>query len=283
MIRITRYRVMKRVARAALYIGVVLWLAYIAFPYLWMFITSIKPVDELYTSRVTYLPSRVTFEGYKLLVSTTNFPRYFLNSLIVAFGTVAVTAAVATSAAFCFSRFKFRGKSKLAGVFLISQMFPSVLLVLSLFFIMKNLHILNTPAALILAYSSFALPFTIWLLIDFLNAIPYELDESAMLDGASRWQTFWHIILPLAIPGIIAALTYVFILSWNEFIYALTFTSNPSAQTLPVGLNSFMGEFIIRWDLLTSGGVLSAIPIIIFFLFLQKYLIQGLSAGAIKG
>lgn len=263
--------------------GVIAWMLFILTPYLWMFLTSIKPAKELYTSPIKYLPSAVTFDGYKLLLKTTSFPRFLLNSLIVAFSTVAVTAVVATLAAYCFSRLEFRGKQKLLGVFLISQMFPAVLLVLSLFFIMKNLGVLNTPFALILAYSTFSLPFTIWLLSGFLNTIPYELDESGMIDGASRWQTFRHIIFPLAMPGIVAALTYVFILSWNEFLYALTFTSDASAQTLPVGLNSFMGEFVIRWDLLTAGGVLTSIPIIIFFMLVQKYLVQGLTSGAVKG
>jgi multiple sugar transport system permease protein len=273
----------KRLLRVLFGFGVAAWLTFVLFPYLWMFITSIKPQAELYTARVRYWPSKPTFEGYGLLVATTKFPRYFLNSIIVTFGTVGLTALAATPAAYCFSRLDFRGKQKLLGSFLVSQMFPSVLLVLSLFFIMKNLGVLNTPIALILAYSSFALPFTTWLLTGFLNTIPMELDESAMLDGASRLTTFRKILFPLALPGIIAALTYVFILSWNEFIYALTFTSDARAQTLTVGLNSFMGEYMIRWDLLTAGGVLAAIPIICFFMVLQKNLIQGLTAGAVKG
>lgn len=275
---------LKKIAlRWLLGLGVLLWMLFILTPYLWMFLTSVKPADELYTSPVKYWPSAFTFAGYQLLLKTTSFPRFLFNSLIVAFGTVMVTAVVATSAAYCFSRLEFRGKQKLLGTFLVSQMFPAVLLVLSLFFIMKSLRVLNTPFALILAYSTFALPFSTWLLSGFLNTIPYELDESGMIDGASRWQTFRYILLPLAMPGIVAALTYVFILSWNEFLYALTFTSDASAQTLPVGLNSFMGEYIIRWDLLTAGGVLTSIPIVIFFMLVQKYLVQGLTSGAVKG
>jgi len=259
------------------------WLAFILFPYLWMFITSIKPSVELYTSPIRYLPSSPTFEGYRLLFDATEFPRYLLNSFIVTFSTIILSGSVAVCAAYAFSRFEFRGKNRLFPVFLISQMFPAILLVLSLFFIMKEIGVLNTPIALIIAHSTFALPFTIWLLTGFFNAIPRELDEAAAIDGANRWQIFRMILLPLSVPGLVASLTYVFIFSWNEFIYALTFTSDATARTLPVGLHSFMGEYIIRWDLLTAGGVLTALPVVFFFAIFQRYIVQGLTAGAVKG
>jgi len=162
-------------------------------------------------------------------------------------------------------------------------MFPSVLLVFSLFLIMRTLGLLNTRLALIVAHSTFALPFTTWLLTGFFNSIPKSLDEAATIDGATRWQTFWYVLAPLSAPGVVAALTYVFIYSWNEFIYALTFTSSIDMRTVPVGLNTFMGEYIIRWDLLTAGGVITAIPIVIFFMLVQRRLVQGLTAGAVKG
>lgn len=256
---------------------------FILFPYFWMFLTSIKSPNELYTSPIRYLPSVPTFEGYKLLIRTTEFPRYLLNSLIVAFGTILIAGVAAISAAYAFSRFEFRMKSKIFSFFLVSQMFPAILLVLSLFFIMKSLGVLNTPIALIIAHSTFALPFTAWILTGFFNTIPKELDEAATIDGANRWQTFRRVLLPLSLPGVIAAMTYVFIFSWNEFIYALTFTSDAGARTLPVGLHSFMGEYIIRWDLLTAGGVLTGLPIVFFFMLVQRYLVQGLTAGAVKG
>jgi multiple sugar transport system permease protein len=198
-------------------------------------------------------------------------------------GTLLVTGTVSTAAAYCFSRFDFRGKGKLFGMFLVTQMFPSVLLVFSLFLIMRTLGLLNTRLALIVAHSTFALPFTTWLLTGFFNSIPKSLDEAATIDGATRWQTFWYVLAPLSAPGVVAALTYVFIYSWNEFIYALTFTSSIDMRTVPVGLNTFMGEYIIRWDLLTAGGVITAIPIVIFFMLVQRRLVQGLTAGAVKG
>ena len=266
-----------------LWLPLAAWLGFVLAPYAWMFITSIKPPDELYTKVVDYWPRRPTFEGYRLLLESTPFLIYMRNSGIVALSTCAVALVVAVSAAYCFSRLHFRGKGILLFGFLVTQLFPSVLLVLPLFLIMRSLGILNTPPALILAHSTFAVPFSTWLLTGFFNAIPRELDEAATIDGCSRLQAFRFVLLPLSAPGLAAALTYIFIYSWNEFIYALTFTADLRARTIPVGLHTFMGEFIIRWDLLTAGGVITALPIVFFFMLVQRHLIAGLTAGAVKG
>ncbi|MGB9858266.1 MAG: carbohydrate ABC transporter permease [Dictyoglomaceae bacterium] len=265
------------------YLTVSLWLSFILAPYIWMFITSIKSPNELYTFPLKYLPSHPTLEGYKLLMETTPFLTYMRNSIIVAITTLIIALFVATLAAYSFSRFDFKGKNLLSFVFLITQMFPAILLAIPLFLLMRSLGILNTPWALILAHSTFAVPFSTWMITGFLNSIPRELDEAAQIDGCSKLQVLRHIILPLAAPGIIAATIYIFIYSWNEFLYALTFTSDIKARTIPVGLHTFMGEYIIRWDLLTAGGVITGIPVIIFFMFIQKYLIAGLTEGAVKG
>ncbi len=259
------------------------WLAFVLAPYVWMFITSIKPPTELYTKTVQYWPQQPTFEGYRLLLQTTPFLGYMRNSAMVAVSTCAVALGVATAAAYCFSRIPFKGKAVLLFGFLLTQLFPSVLLVLPLFLIMRSLGILNTPPALILAHSTFAVPFSTWLLTGFFNAIPRELDEAATIDGCTRLQAFRYVLLPLSAPGVAAAVTYIFIYSWNEFLYALTFTADLRARTLPVGLQTFMGEYIIRWDLLTAGGVITALPIVIFFMLVQRHLIAGLTAGAVKG
>lgn len=278
-----RYSPRSFIRSVLLWGSIALWLTFILFPYIWMFITSLKRPDELYQSPIKYLPSTPTLEGYRLLLRTTDFLQFTINSLVVVAGTLLLTGVVATSAAYCFSRVDFGGKSRLFGLFLFTQMFPAVLLVFSLFFIMRSLGILNTRLSLVISHSTFSLPFTTWLLTGFFNAIPKDLDEAATIDGATRWQTFWHVLAPLSAPGIIAALTYVFIYSWNEFIYALTFTSDVSTRTLPVGLNTFMGEYIIRWDLLTAGGVLAGLPVVFFFMIVQRNLVEGLTAGAVKG
>ena len=259
------------------------WLTFVLAPYAWMFITSIKPPAELYTKTVRYWPSQPTLEGYRLLMESTPFLTYMRNSGMVAISTCVIALAVATAAAYAFSRVPFRGKGVMLFGFLITQLFPSVLLVLPLFLIMRSLGILNTPPALILAHSTFAVPFSTWMLTGFFNAIPRELDEAATIDGCNRLQTFRYVLLPWSAPGVAAALTSIFIYSWNEFIYALTFTADLRARTLPVGLQTFMGEFIIRWDLLTAGWVITALPIVFFFMLVQRQLIAGLTAGAVKG
>jgi multiple sugar transport system permease protein len=274
----------RRVGRAVrLWAPLVLWLGFVLAPYLWMFITSIKLPTELYTKTVRYWPDQPTLEGYRLLLRTTPFLTYMRNSGSVALATCLLALSVATAAAYCFSRVPFRGKAVLLFGFLLTQLFPSVLLVLPLFLIMRTLGLLNTAPALILAHSTFAVPFATWLLTGFFNAIPRQLDEAATIDGCSRLQTFCHVLLPLSAPGVAAAVTYIFIYSWNEFLYALTFTSDLRARTLPVGLQTFLGEYTIRWDLLTAGGVITALPIVFFFMLVQRKLIAGLTAGAVKG
>jgi multiple sugar transport system permease protein len=265
------------------YLGILGWLAFALGPYLWMLITSLKRSNELYSFPVRYLPSVVTFEAYNLLMTTTPFLRYFLNSSAIAFGTVVLTTSVAVLAAYALSRFSIPGKSYILVGLLITQLIPAVLLVVPLFLSLRSMGLLNTWWGIILVHSAFAMPFTTWLMTGFLDALPKELDEAALIDGCSHFGAFRWVIAPLLAPGIAASATYVFIYSWNEFIYALTFTRDDAARTLPVGLHNFIGEFVIRWDLLTAGGVISVIPTVLFFMLVQRHLISGLASGAVKG
>lgn len=269
--------------RLAVYLGILGWLLFALGPYLWMLITSLKPSNELHLFPVRYLPSEVTFDAYRLLLTTTQFSRYFLNSSIVAFGTVVLTTTAAVVAAYALSRFKIPGKQYILIGLLITQLIPAVLLVVPLFLSLRSVGLLNTWWGIIIVHSAFAMPFTTWLMTGFLDALPKELDEAALIDGCSYFGAFRWVIAPLLAPGIAASATYVFIYSWNEFIYALTFTSSDAARTLPVGLHNFIGEFIIRWDLLTAGGVISVIPTVLFFMLVQRHLISGLASGAVKG
>jgi len=271
------------------YVGVVLFyllaffLVSIAlFPYLWTFITSIKSVSELYTKTVTYFPKQITFENYVTLIQSTNFLGSMWNSLKVATYTTIVSLAVSTLAAYAFSRYNFPLKNLLRGSFVIIYMIPPVLILTPLFEIMKNLGMIGHSSSLVIAYASYTVPYAVWLLIGFLTDIPVALEESAMIDGSSRAGAFFRIILPLAAPGLIAAGIYCFIYAWNEFIYAAMFTSKVS-RTLPVALNSFVGQYVIQWELLTAGGVLAGMPVAILFSFIQKKLVQGMTAGAVKG
>jgi multiple sugar transport system permease protein len=252
------------------------WMGVVVVPYVWMFLTSLKGDRELYVFPVRYWPSHPTTAGFVQLIGNTPFLRYMFNSLVVATGTCALALTAATCAAYALSRLRVHGKRTLLFIFLATQLFPAILLVVPLFVIMRSLHLLNTHAALILAHSAFAVPFSTWLMTGFFNALPGELDQAAMIDGCGRWQTFRYVLLPLVAPGFAAAGTYI-------FIYAVTFTADASARTIPVGLATFMGEFIIRWDLLMAGGVITAVPVIVMFMFAQRQLIAGLTSGAVKG
>ena len=270
-------------ARPALYVVVVLWMVCTLGPYVVMALTSVTPEDQLIAYGMSRLPSRFSVRGYSELFSTTPFVHYMANSAITALGTVAFSLVVASAAAISLSRFRFRGRTTVLTALLIAQLFPAVLLVIPLSTMLRSAHLLNSRAGLVLIYVTFATPFATYLLKGFLDGLPKELDEAATVDGCTPMQMVRYILVPLLRPGLTAAGTYIFIFSWNEFLYALTFTSSTASQTIPVGLQLFIGDYQIRWDLLTAGGVIAAVPVLVGFMLVQKQLIGGLAAGAVKG
>lgn len=260
-----------------------LMLLFLLFPFYWTFLTSIKPENELYGKVVTYWTAHPTFEAYKkLFTSTVDFLSAMKNSLLVAACTTLLTLVVATMAAYAFSRYDFVGRKVLMSIFLCNNMFPTVLLLIPLYSIMRKLQLLFTPVSLILSYTTFTIPFSVWLLIGFINDLPASLEEAAMVDGCNRGQAFLKIIFPLLRPSIIATGVYIFMQSWNEYTFAMMFT-NTSTRTIPVALKSLIGQLGVQWDLLTAGGILTIIPVCIMFFFAQKRLVEGLTAGAVKG
>jgi ABC-type sugar transport system, permease component len=261
---------------------VIAWIAGVLGPYFWTFITSITPQNEL-GKGLSLWPDEATFDAYRQLLTETSFLRFLMNSFVVAAGTVLLTTTFALLAGTALSRYEFRGRRIVLFGVLVVQLFPAVLLVVPLYSELRALGLLDSLLGLILVHTTFALPFSTWLMKGFVDQIPKELEEAAYMDGASRLQSFIHVILPLSKSGIAAAGTYAFIYSWNEFIYALTFTTSDAARTIPVGLRLFIGENTIRWEFLTAGGILAAVPIIIGFMFAQKSLVAGLTAGAVKG
>ena len=252
-------------------------------PYIVMAFTSVTPRSELTAAGANIIPSEFTFAAYRELLATTAFLTYLGNSLTVAAIVVPVTLVLATGAAIALSRFDFPGKSFFMAGLLLAQLFPAVLLVISLQGQLRSFGLLDSTIGLALVHIAFATPFATWLLKGFADSIPRELEEAGAIDGASITQIIRMLIFPLLVPGMVAAGTYAFILTWNEFLYALTFTSSTSTRTLPIGLHLFIGEYQIRWDLLTAGGVLSVLPVIVGFLIVQKRLVAGLAAGSVKG
>ncbi len=257
---------------------------FFALPFVLMFLTSIRTAGDLFTIPVHFFPQKgISLQAYLDVLTTADFGRYFLNSTFIAGVTTILSTLLSILAALGFARYRMAGGRILMMSTLLSQLFPLVLLVPPMFIVMRTLHILDTPAALIIAYISFTLPYSIWLLTGYLRSIPVELEESAMVDGATRLGAYFRITLPLAIPGIIATFIYCFILSWDEFLFATTFISNPDLRTLPLGLYSFIGEFTVQWNMLMAGAVVTTLPVAILFVLLQRYLIAGLTSGAIKG
>jgi len=265
------------------YLLILAWLVGVLGPYLWMFITSITPPADLATSAEHIWPENPSIQSYIDLLADTAFLQYALNSLLVAGGTVILTTFFALLAGTALSRYRFRGRTAVLYGVLLVQLFPTILLIVPLYIELKTVGLLNTKLGLVIVYTAFALSFSIWLMKGFIDQIPVEIEEASYIDGCSKLQSFFYVILPLARPGIAAAGTYAFIYAWNEFLFALTFTSSDEARTIPVGLRQFIGENIIRWEWLSAGGVLAAIPILIGFMFAQKALISGLSSGAVKG
>lgn len=265
-----------------LYIPLLLILLFILFPFYWTFITSIKLEAELYGA-VTYWPKAIVWDSYKNLFTTTvNFLDAMKNSFVVAAATTIVSLTTSTLAAYAFSRYRFAGRRAMMALFLSNNMFPTVLLLIPLYSIMRKMGLLYTPGSLILAYTTFTIPFSVWLLNGFLNDLPLTLEEAALVDGCNRRTAFSKIILPILGPCLVATGVYIFMTSWNEYTFAVMFT-NTQTRTIPVALKSLIGQLGVQWDLLTAGGIITIIPVCIMFFFAQKRLVEGLTAGAVKG
>ena len=262
-------------------IPVLLVLAFALAPFAWMLLTSIKPNADLSQFPVRYLPSSTTFEHYRTLIQRTSFPVNLLNSLIIACGAVLLGLATSVPAAYSFSSFRFAGRRTLMTSFLVINMFPIVLLIIPLFVLMRTLGLIDTFLGVIIGHSTFSIPFSIWMLVSYFNAIPRDLDEAATIDGASRLQTIRLVVLPLVMPGIVTTAIYVFITSWNEYLFAMML-SGETVRPVTVALQLFIGEFTVQWGILTAGGTIIALPVTILFLFVQKRLVGGLTAGAVK-
>lgn len=256
----------------------------VAFPLIWMILTSIKPQFELFRIPPSFLPQQPTLEHYWRLLTETEFLTYMRNSVIIASGTTFVVIVLATLGAHSLVRFSYPGRERLAQLVLFTYLLPSVVLIIPLYMLMVWLEIANTILSLVVAYTTFSLPYALWLLRSFMAGIPDDLESAAMVDGASRMEAFIDVILPQALPGIISTALFTMILAWNEYLYALVLVNTDAARPLTTGVMSMLvSAFNIEWSLLMAASVMMSVPLIIIFTFLQKYLTRGFGAGGVKG
>lgn len=256
----------------------------IAFPLLWMILTSLKPQSELFLIPPSFLPGEITFEHYVRLIQETPFLTYLRNSIFLAGGTTLVVIVIATLGAHSLVRFSYPGRKHLARLVLFTYLLPSVVLIIPLYLLMIKAGLANTLASLIIAYTTFALPYALWLLRSFMAGIPADLEAAAMVDGATRMRAFVDVVLPQAVPGIISTALFTAILAWNEYLFALVLVNSDEVRPLSTGIMSILiTSFNIEWSLLMAASVMMSVPLIIVFVFLQKYLTRGFSAGAVKG
>ncbi len=252
------------------------------FPVVWVFLSSLKPQYAIQSSTIN-LFVEPSLDNYKKVLTETSFPRWFLNSVVVAAFTMVIGIAMSATAGYALSRFNFAGKRGLMWTFLLTQMFPVAILIVPIYTLMARLGLINTKASLVIAYCTVAVPFCAWMMRGYFDTIPRELDEAAALDGLGPFGTFYRVILPLARPGLAVTAFYTFLTAWGEVAYAIAFLQSEKNLTLGAGLQQFVPRFNPQWDLLTPGAVLITIPAAVVFFFAQRHLVAGLTAGGTKG
>ena len=267
--------------RIALYAAMALAVAYSFFPIYWMLISSVRDPQVLYNS-IDLLPGPYSIESYTTLLAATDFTIWFANSVQVALGTVIVTLILSVLISYAVTRLQIRGKTTIIGTMLYAYMFPPLLLAIPLYAIFVKLGLADTHLALIISHCTITLPLGVWLLWGFFKQLPPDVEEAAMVDGCSRLGAFFRVVLPLSLPGITTVAIFSFLLSWTDYTFALVMIDSDVKKTLPAGLETMVGQYELRDGELMAGSALIALPLLILFIFLNRYFIHGLAAGAVK-
>ena len=254
------------------------------FPIYWMIVSSIRPERDLFKTP-TFLPETIDwqFTSYQNLLELTDYPLQFMKSLVVAMAVVFITLIISVIIAYVVTRYRVPGKTMIVGSMLYAYMFPPLMLAIPLLSIFATLGLSDSLIAVVLAHCTLTIPLGVWMLWGFFKVMPFDLEEAAMVDGCSRAGAFFRVVLPLSLPGIITVSIFSFLLSWTDYVFAFVLVSSDTNKTLPVGLASLIGSFDARWGELMAGATLIAIPLFLMFVFLGRYFIKGLAAGAIKG
>ncbi|HMB01262.1 MAG TPA: carbohydrate ABC transporter permease [Spirochaetota bacterium] len=265
------------------YTVVIVFFSALMFPFLWIFLSSVKPLTELFgEDAFKYFTANPTIAHYISIFVNYPFLRYLWNSFIIATVTTVYSVSISAAAAYAVARFNFIGKTILLGVVLAIAMFPPIAIISPLYIFLKNVGLTNSYLGLMIPYTTFAIPFSMWLLVMFFKKVPWTLAEAAKIDGANSWQIFYRIFLPLSLPGIFTTAILTFITVWNEFLFALTINTDDRFKTIPVGIAMFQGQYTIPWGEITAVTVVVTIPLVIMVFLFQKRIISGITAGAVK-
>lgn len=274
---------MQKKASPFFYVFLVIFVFVVMFPFLWMLISSVKPATELFGERAfTPYTTHPTWKNYISVFAEHPFLRYLWNSTVVATVTTVYTVTVASFAAYAIARLQFKGKTFILGIVLSVSMFPQIATITPIYIFLKNIGLTNSYLGLIIPYTTFTLPLSIWILVTFFRKIPLDLEEAAKIDGASLMQTYWKVIMPLAVPGIFTTAILVFIAAWNEFFFALTINTDEKYKTVPIGIAMFQGQFTIPWGEIAAATVVVSVPLVIMVLVFQRRIVSGLTSGSVK-
>ena len=272
----------KTVGKGTKFAVLSLWLIFTIFPLYWMFLTSIRPVREV-TQKIYYPKSNSTLDSYRSLFSQYDFTTYLRNSLVVSFAAATFVIFIGLMGAYALARYKFKGKSQIMLVFLVTQMIPALIALAPLYLLLSKVGLLNSLVGLTLAYVGGMVPFATIMLRGFLQRIPPELDEAALIDGCNRFTALFRVVFPVALPGIAATFIFAFVQCWNELFLAMVLIDSDGNKTFPVAMRSFIGAYYIEWGGLAAAVMIGIIPTVLIFAAMSKFMISGLTAGIVKG
>ncbi|WP_281816903.1 carbohydrate ABC transporter permease [Vallitalea longa] len=264
------------------YIILALFSLMVLIPVLWMVSTAFKPEVETFTIPPRWIPENPTLDSFRNIRTAYPFFTQLKNSFIVVVGSTIITVIFACFSGYGVTRFKFKGRKQFMSFLLVTQMFPSIMVLVPFYTILNKLNLINTYWGLIVVYVSMSIAFATWMITSFFKSIPISLDEAAIIDGCTRFQVFWKIVLPLTIPGLVSICIYCFINGWNEYMFASTFVTTEEMKTITVGIAELSGQYKILWNDMMAASLVASVPLVVLFVFLQKYFISGMTAGAVK-
>lgn len=272
----------RRMEQVLCYVVLILLALMVLVPVLWMISTAFKTEAQTYSPKPQWIPDPISLESFRKFFTTYNFGRMTLNSLVTCIFAMIFCITCACLAGYGVTRFQFKGKKQLMDFLLVTQMFPSVMLVVPFYAVLSKYHMTNKLIGLIIVYAATNVAFSTWMLVSYFKTVPIELDEAARVDGASSFRIFWNIILPLIVPGIAAVAIFVLFSGWNEYMYSSVLISNDQLKTLTVGIISLNSQYQIKWNDLMAASTVSSLPLVVLFICFQKYFIAGMTGGAVK-